>query len=141
MNLAFKKHFRLSFCLKNISIIKNYNLRHGNYGLQAFKSSIVTYTQINSFRIKLSRSLKKIGNLSFKIYIRIFFLYPLTKKPKLSRMGKGSGPIHLWVGCLKPGLVFLELHTIIPKSLIKRVCFNSSYLLPINFMFVENLYR
>src|SRR4051812_6558607 len=99
MNLKFKKHFRLSFSSNNdLSLINVNNLKYGMYGLQALSFSIVTYKQINSFRIKLSRSLKKTESLRFKIYIRIFFIYPLTQKPKLTRMGKGSGSIRKWVG-------------------------------------------
>jgi len=138
MNLKFKKHFRLSFNSNNdLSLINVNNLKYGTYGIQALSFSIVTYKQINSFRIKLSRSLKKTESLKFKIYIRIFFICPITQKPKLTRMGKGSGAIRKWVGLLKPGLIFIELNSEIPKSLIKKAFYLSSYLISINLLFVE----
>jgi len=138
MNLKFKKHFRLSFNSNNdLSLINVNNLKYGTYGIQALSFSIVTYKQINSFRIKLSRSLKKTESLKFKIYIRIFFICPITQKPKLTRMGKGSGAIRKWVGLLKPGLIFIELNSEIPKSLIKKAFYLCSYLISINLLFVE----
>jgi len=95
MNLKFKKTFRFSFLKKRklSSVIKTKSLHFGTFGIQAVSFGFLTYKQINTVRIKISRKLKKIENVRYKIYIRIFFTFSVTYKPKLSRMGKGSGSI------------------------------------------------
>ena len=69
---------------KNSSLIK-----YGAYALKALVSGILTPTQVEASRRVLSRETHRVG----KINIRINFNFPVTKKPLLSRMGKGSGPI------------------------------------------------
>jgi len=96
MNLIYKKVKRYKFFLKNINNPCNYALariKYGFFGLQALTTCLVTYKQINTVRVLLSRNLKTIPGLVYRIYVRVFFTYGLTKKPALTRMGKGSGPI------------------------------------------------
>jgi ribosomal protein L16/L10AE len=97
MNLRFKKNFKPKL-IKNLNNVRFSNLlinplQFGTFGLLATKYQIITYKQINSIRLKVSKYLKKIKNIKFKIYVRIFFILSFTQKPKLTRMGKGSGPI------------------------------------------------
>jgi large subunit ribosomal protein L16 len=78
-----KKNLR-SKISKNFSVVK-----YGSYALKSIVSGILTPTQVEASRRVLSRETNRVG----KIKIRIKFNYPVTKKPLLSRMGKGSGPI------------------------------------------------
>jgi ribosomal protein L16 len=138
MAFKYKKKFRLKLNNKggNLSIINRTKLKYGTLGLLSLQSVIVHYKQIDFLRIRMSRLLKKLSNLRFKIYIRIFFIFPITQKPKLTRMGKGSGSIKEWVGCLKPGLLFLELHSDIPQGILKKALSLSAYSIPIKSLYV-----
>jgi large subunit ribosomal protein L16 len=96
MNLKYKKINRYNFHIKNIKTSKLSVIKPGFLGIQSLSTSFVTYKQINSVRVLISRGIKKLKSSTyFRIYIRVFFLYSLTKKPALTRMGKGSGPIKL----------------------------------------------
>jgi len=64
-------------------------IKYGVYALKVVASGILIPTQVEAARRVLSRKTKRIG----KIIIRVRFNFPVTKKPLLSRMGKGSGPI------------------------------------------------
>jgi large subunit ribosomal protein L16 len=64
-------------------------VKKGLYGLKALTSGIVTPEQLETARRIVSRITKRIG----KIFINVFCNYPQTKKPLLSRMGKGVGGI------------------------------------------------
>jgi len=95
MNLKFKKNFRPLLLTKSDSnILINFNtLQYGTLGLQSLNYGYLTYNEINSVRIKITRLLKNNIKIKYKIIIRIFFVHSITQKPKLTRMGKGSGLI------------------------------------------------
>jgi large subunit ribosomal protein L16 len=95
MNLKFKKNFRPLLLTKRASnILTNRNtLNYGTFGIQSLNYGYLTYNEINSIRIKMSRLLKSNIKIKYKIIIRVFFIHSVTQKPKLSRMGKGSGSI------------------------------------------------
>lgn len=78
---------------------------HGEYGLQATTCGYITNRQIESARIAINRSIKKVGNL----WIKIFPDKSLTKKPAEVRMGKGKGAPESWVAVIKPGRILFEL--------------------------------
>jgi len=61
----------------------------GFYGLKVLESGLITPKQLETVR----RVIVKLTKRTSKILINIFFNQPLTKKPLLSRMGKGSGSI------------------------------------------------
>jgi large subunit ribosomal protein L16 len=67
------------------------NIYFGYFGLKAMTTGVLTAKQIETARRVISRMTKRSG----KVYIRVFFHHPLTKKPSLSRMGKGVGAIKL----------------------------------------------
>jgi len=138
MNLRFKKVFKLTLDKKTYTIIfkNSRSLKYGNFGIQSKNWSLVTYSQINSFRIKISRYLKKFENLKSKMYIRVFFIRSFTQKPKLTRMGKGSGSIKGWLGVIKPGMIFLELNSTIPSYFLREICIKASHLLSMNVNFI-----
>jgi large subunit ribosomal protein L16 len=61
----------------------------GFYGLKAIETGMITIKQLETARRIIARVTKRIG----KVNINICFNQPITKKPLLSRMGKGSGAI------------------------------------------------
>jgi len=69
---------------------KTYNgVKYGFYGIKAVSAGILTAKQVEASRRVISRKTNRIG----KVFIRIFFNLAKTKKPLLSRMGKGCGLI------------------------------------------------
>lgn len=79
-------------------------IKHGIYALKVLISGIITPVQVEATRRVISRETKRIG----KIFIRIRFDFPVTKKPLLSRMGKGAGPIKAWTASVSKGTIILE---------------------------------
>jgi large subunit ribosomal protein L16 len=59
------------------------------YALQAVVAGILKPIQVEAVRRVITRETQRVG----KIFVRIRFNFPVTKKPLLSRMGKGTGPI------------------------------------------------
>jgi len=72
----------------------NYYLIKGNYGIKSLTTCFVKYQYLERIRRNISKQFKRLEKKRFKIYFRIFIWQFLTKKPLLSRMGKGVGPIH-----------------------------------------------
>jgi large subunit ribosomal protein L16 len=79
-------------------------LRKGYYGLKTKSFGIITPKQLETARRVLSKITKRTG----KIFINIFCNHPITKKPLLSRMGKGAGSINCWVAYVKKGKIIIE---------------------------------
>jgi len=77
----------------------------GSYGLKALEPGWITSRQIESARITISRSVRKVG----RMWIRIFPDKSITKKPAETRMGKGKGAPEYWVAVVKPGRILFEL--------------------------------
>jgi large subunit ribosomal protein L16 len=78
---------------KNFFKVEQSNLlnpKQGFYGLKAVTSGILSPNQLETAR----RIISKITKRSGKIVMKIIFEHALTKKPLLSRMGKGTGSIH-----------------------------------------------
>lgn len=90
------------------------NIKKGFYGLKLLEPGIITPKQIEMARRLISRITKRIC----KIFINVFCNHPLTKKPLLSRMGKGSGLINTWIAYLKKGKVIIEV-----KGVTKKLVF------------------
>ncbi|MBI5196989.1 MAG: 50S ribosomal protein L16 [Nitrospirae bacterium] len=80
-------------------------LSFGTFGLKATEPCWMTARQIEAARIALTRHVKRGG----KIWIRVFPDKPLTKKPAETRMGKGKGPVEMWVAVVKPGRILYEM--------------------------------
>jgi large subunit ribosomal protein L16 len=64
-------------------------IKHGLYAIKVVVSGVLTAKQVEASRRVISRETKRIG----RVFIRVFFNLAKTKKPLLSRMGKGCGPI------------------------------------------------
>ena len=98
----------------------------GSYGLKAMESGWITSRQIESARIAISRSVRKVG----RMWIRIFPDKSITKKPAETRMGTGKGAPEYWVAVIKPGRILFEIEGLSEKEAHAtfRLC---SYKLPI----------
>ena len=90
--------------MKGMSI-RGSHVSFGTYGLKALEAGWITSRQIESGRIVLSRTIKKVG----KLLIRIFPHKSITRKPAETRMGKGKGSPEYWVAVIKPGRILFEI--------------------------------
>lgn len=97
----------------------------GEFGLQAQEPCWLTAQQIESMRVTISRSLKKVGRL----YLRVFPDKPVTKKPAETRMGKGKGNPELWVAVIKRGRVICELEGL-DELTARKILQQATYKLP-----------
>lgn len=104
----------------------------GEYGLQALEPSWVTNRQIESCRVVMNRTFKRLG----KVFIRIFPDKPVTKKPAETRMGKGKGNVEGWVAVVKPGRILFEVSGI-SEELAKEALRKASHKLPLKVKFVR----
>lgn len=77
----------------------------GDFGLKALEPGWITQRQIEAARVALTRLMKREG----KVWIRIFPVKPVTKKPAETRMGSGKGVPEFWVAVVKPGTIMFEL--------------------------------
>jgi large subunit ribosomal protein L16 len=104
----------------------------GDFGLQALEPGFITSRQIESARVAITRSVKKVG----KLYIRIFPDKPITKKPAEVRMGKGKGGNEGYVAVVKPGRVMFELEGV-DIELARKAFTNAHHKLPIRTQLIE----
>jgi len=100
----YKKHHKKKNIFKNERIMIAKVIK-GFYGLKLLNSGIVTAKQLESMRRIITRLTKR----NAKVIINVVFNHPLTKKPLLSRMGKGSGSIDSWISYVKRGKIIFEL--------------------------------
>ena len=105
---------------KNNKIFKNEKitlatLKKGFYGFKVLQSGIITPKQIEVIRRVVARITKRIG----KTFINVSCTQSLTKKPLLSRMGKGVGSIDSWISYVKKGKILLEIKGVSRKVALK----------------------
>lgn len=81
------------------------DLAFGDFGLQAIEPGWLTAQQMESIRVTLSRRLKKVG----KLFFRVFPDKPISKKPAETRMGKGKGNVEFWVAVVKRERILFEV--------------------------------
>nr|YP_009092423.1 ribosomal protein L16 [Gloeochaete wittrockiana]AIM52009.1 ribosomal protein L16 [Gloeochaete wittrockiana] len=99
----YKKYQKIAFnktCIEDKLVFGNLAIKSEDYG-------IITSNSIESARISITRSLKKVGFLWF----RIFPDKPITKKPAEVRMGNGKGSIDKWGISINPGKIILEIQS------------------------------
>lgn len=112
----------------SLLISKKWNkVEYGFYGLKSTTGGVLTAKQLEASRRVISRETKRVG----KIFIRVFFSLPITKKPLLSRMGKGCGQVKSWVVVVKKGTVILEINGVNDTRLAKNALKTASLRLPI----------
>ena len=104
----------------------------GSFGLKAKGRGRITSRQIESARRTITRQVKRGG----KLWIRIFPVKPITKKPLEVRMGKGKGSVEYWVALIQPGRMLYEIDGVTEEQ--ARIAFNlASAKLPIETIFVS----
>ena len=127
---SYKKQHKIKIKITTklfISIVK-----FGFFGLKVLESCLLTPSQVENFRRLIVKQTKRVG----KLYIRVFFNFPITKKPLLTRMGKGVGPVKGWVSVVTKGSVVFELNGV-SKKIAKIAFLQLSYCLPISFTIVS----
>lgn len=130
-----KNYKKLHNNKKKIIILKEFLsiIKFGFCGLKALNYGYLNGKQLETARRVIARITKRAG----KIIIRIFFFQSVTKKPLLSRMGKGAGPIKLWVSFVRKGVIILELKHI-PFFLATKALNSAALRLPVS---VNIIYR
>lgn len=108
------------------------SIKYGFYGIKSIVAGVLTAKQVEASRRVVSRKTNRIG----KIFIRIFFNLAKTKKPLLSRMGKGCGVIKSWVAIIKKGTIILELNGV-SKSISINALTAASIRLPLKVRVVQ----
>lgn len=109
-------------------------LSFGTFGLKAMEPCWLTARQIEAARIALTRHVKRGG----KVWIRVFPDKPLTKKPAETRMGKGKGPVEMWVAPVKPGRILYEMDGV-AVEVAKEAFRLAAHKLPVATQFVQRL--
>ena len=81
------------------------DLNFGAYGLKAMQPERVTARQIEAARRAITRHLKRLG----RVWFRIFPDVPVSTKPAEVRMGSGKGTPEFWVCRVHPGRIMFEI--------------------------------
>ncbi len=90
--------------IKNIET-NTVNLDFGTYGLTVLESSIISAAQLEAVRRVLSRKMKRMG----KIFFRVTADRGVTGKPAEVRMGKGKGSVDYYACYVPAGRILLEI--------------------------------
>ena len=99
----------------------------GDFGIQALEPAWVSARQIEAARRAIVHALKRRG----KIWIRVFPVKPISKKPAETRMGKGKGAVEYWAAVIKPGRIMFEVGGGLPDDVAKEALRLAQYKLPI----------
>ena len=105
---------QVSFKGRNKRKIKKIKLNYGNSGFIILKSVQFEYAYFYLIKKYLKYFFKfkyALGNY-FKIWVFLKANYPISKKSKNSRMGKGKGAFTRWVIRLNQGHVLMEFNNI-----------------------------
>jgi large subunit ribosomal protein L16 len=78
---------------------------YGVLGLKSLNLGTLKRAHIEYTKLRFKQVFKKTTKLWFKSGL----IYPITKKPQESRMGKGKGKINYYIYRITKGLVFLEV--------------------------------
>lgn len=106
-------------------------LAFGSFGLKTLENCWLTQQQIEAARQALSRRMNREG----QIWIRIFPVKPVTKKPLDTRMGKGKGDPQGFVAPVTPGRILFEAEGV-SLAIAKEAMRLAAHKLPIDTKFV-----
>ena len=76
-------------------------LAFGSFGIKTLENCWLTAQQIEAARQAITRHMNREGQL----WIRVFPVKPVTKKPLDTRMGKGKGDPYGFVAPITPGRI------------------------------------
>ncbi|MBQ0093163.1 MAG: 50S ribosomal protein L16 [Bacteroidales bacterium] len=79
-------------------------LSFGSFGLKTLEECWLTAQQIEAARQAITRHMNREGQL----WIKVFPVKPITKKPLDTRMGKGKGDPYAFVAPITPGRIIFE---------------------------------
>lgn len=99
--------------LKERVATKGTELAHGEAGLKALETKLISNKEINAAVSALKRRLGKKG----RYWLRIFPHWPKTKKPPETRMGGGKGDVEDYVAVVRPGTIMFEVSGLDLESL------------------------
>lgn len=97
--------FQVKRLLRKGLLTRGTELTHGEAGIQALETKLVSSKEIEAVINQLRRGLGRRG----RYWLRIFPHFPKTKKPPETRMGGGKGDIEDYVAIIKKGMVILEV--------------------------------
>ena len=108
--LFIKQKKTVSFKNRNFTKISKCNLKFGSIGFFFFTFFRFEYYYINFLKkfLKFYFQIKYLNLKKFLFWIKLSLNYPITKKSKNSRMGKGKGGFLRWTINLKKNFIFLE---------------------------------
>src|SRR6202453_997036 len=106
--VKFRKQQRGRMCGK---AWRGSDLSFGDYGLKAMECGYITDRQIEASLIAMTRFIKRGG----KVWLRLFAVKPVTKKPAEVRMGSGKGALDHWSAVIRPGKILFEMEGVTPE--------------------------
>lgn len=136
--MMWKKMHKFSILTHSIYLNKKYSLIKGNYGIKSLATCFIKYQYLERLRRSIAKQFKRLEKKRFKIYFRVFIWQFYTKKPMLSRMGKGVGPINNWVALLKIGFIFLEILSLKPESIVHGIVLKAIKYIPFKVRFLSS---
>jgi large subunit ribosomal protein L16 len=83
---------------------RGHEIAFGSFGIKVLEPAFITSRQLEAARQAITRRMKREG----KLWIRIFPVKPMTKKPAEVRMGKGKGSPEYWAAPVEPGRIIFE---------------------------------
>lgn len=93
---------------------RNSSLSYGDCGLRVLRPLRMSAKRIFRLKVYLKKAVKKPDLTKRRVWFNIFPHMPLTKKPKGTRMGKGSGKLNTWAVHLGGGAFILEFKNLRP---------------------------
>lgn len=109
-------------------------VQFGEFGMQVLDRGWITANQIEACRVAMNRYFQRKG----KVWIRIFPLKPVSKKPAETRMGKGKGAPDHWVAPVRPGRILFEVGNV-PKEDAQNAMRRAAAKLGLRTRFVERV--
>lgn len=106
-------------------------LAFGSFGIKTLENCWLTAQQIEAARQAISRRMNREG----QIWIRVFPVKPITKKPLDTRMGKGKGDPYAFVAPITPGRIIFEAEGV-PLAIAKEAMRLGANKLPVATKFV-----
>ena len=124
-----QKQHKLKFIKEEKKKSKSF-VREGLIGLKALKYNYMTQNQIESARKIINKYTKR----NCKIWIKVYYLIPQTRKNISARMGKGIGKIYKYIYIIKKGMIIFELlySTLLLKNVMKNTLLIASHKLPVS---------
>lgn len=134
--LLYKKLFRKHLNNTLLKPCASYQICYGTYGFKVSENCWLASWHLELIR----RLIVKIAMKKVRIWFRLHLNSPITKKPANLRMGKGKGPVVLWMAPVIKGSIFIEFTGVSKKQAL--IIYNRLLMaLPVKIILVLNFYR